>query len=141
MLNYIPKLELIEFFKVYPDIIPKIDKDDIHKFSNFFKMQPNQKQEYNKSIRRSQVYTYNKSQGLLNINKKENKKKLNEPRKSTSYNMKIPLKNEIPLNSYNIGLLTQGKDKNIDFNYNQKQIEINNHNKIILKNDDKNSKY
>ena len=141
MLNYIPKLELIEFFKVYPDIIPKIDKDDIHKFSNFFKMQPNQKQEYNKSIRRSQVYTYNKSQGLLNINKKENKKKLNEPRKSTSYNMKIPLKNEIPLNSYNIGLLTQGKDKNIDFNYNQKQIEINNHNKIILKNDDKNSQY
>ena len=133
MLNYIPKLELVEFLKVYPDIIPTIDREDINKFVNLFKKQPNE--ENNISSRRSLIYSFSNSKGLLKVDNKDDSDKLSSIRKSISFKKKqVLLKNEFCPNSNDNILLISYKDRKNNVIYNQKKKELKNNKKLQINN-------
>ena len=101
-INY-QKFELIEFFKVYPNINQKIDIESTNKYINYFKKNQKildklkeEKEEKEKRLK----YSYKKSKSLLNISSIKFKNKSAFKRKISLFNGAQQKKNLILSNSY-----------------------------------------
>ena len=125
MYNYIQKLELIEFFKVYPNIIPKIDYENTNKYINYFKKNQKLLNKYNEKKAKKPKYSFSNSKSLLNKSNKKNNTKPVKKRKISLYKNDKQKQDLLFSNSYNND--TVNKEINNDINLNKKEEnKINN---------------